>query len=73
MESFFSALAFLIESLTIGGIIAVTLAVIGVVPVQIHRYIEIHVSDKEEAARILKSWGLELGGDEEDDDEGEDQ
>jgi len=71
MESFFSALAFLIESLTIGGIIAVTLALIGVVPVKIHRYIEIHVNDDEEAARILKSWGLELGSDEEEEDDEE--
>jgi len=73
MESFFSALAFLIEALTIGGIAAVILAVVGIVPIKVYRYIEIHVSDKEEAARILKSWGLELGSDEEDDDEGEDQ
>jgi len=69
MESLLSALAFLIEAITIGGVAAVILTVIGIVPIQIHRYIELHVSDKEEATRILKSWGIELGLSPEEEDE----
>jgi hypothetical protein len=73
MESLFTALAFLIEAITIGGIAAAILTVIGIVPIQIHRYIELHVSDKNEATRILKSWGIELGQAPEDDQDDEDE
>ena len=37
------------------------------VPVEIHRNIELHLNNKEEGARILKSWGLALGTEPEDD------
>ena len=43
------------------------LAIIGIVPVEIHRNIELHVYNKEEGARILKSWGLALGTEPEED------
>ena len=61
MESLFEALAFLVQALTIGGIAGVVLAIIGIVPVEIHRHIELHVSDKDEATKILKSWGIAFG------------
>ena len=37
------------------------------VPVEIHRNIELHVSNKDDATKILKSWGLALGTEPEDD------
>ena len=37
------------------------------VPVEIHRNIELHVSNKEEGERILKSRGMALGTEPEDD------
>tara|TARA_B100000780_G_scaffold10605_1_gene7363 strand:+ start:6370 stop:6600 length:231 start_codon:yes stop_codon:yes gene_type:complete len=61
MESLFEALAFLIQAITIGGIAAVLLALVGVIPIQVHRYIEINVSDDVEAKKILKSWGIIIG------------
>jgi hypothetical protein len=73
MESLLSAMAFLIEAITIGGITAVILTVIGIVPIQIHHYIELHVSDKEEATRVLKSWGIELGHSPEEDEDEDDK
>jgi|TARA_B110000240_G_scaffold180194_1_gene211018 peptidoglycan biosynthesis protein MviN/MurJ (putative lipid II flippase) len=61
MESLFEALAFLIQAITIGGIAAVLLALVGVIPIQVNRYIEINVSDEAEAKKILKSWGIIIG------------
>jgi|TARA_R110000823_G_scaffold203214_1_gene334071 peptidoglycan biosynthesis protein MviN/MurJ (putative lipid II flippase) len=61
MESLFEALAFLIQAITIGGIAAVLLALVGVIPIQVNRYIEINVSDDAEAKKILKSWGIIIG------------
>jgi|TARA_R110002074_G_scaffold309818_1_gene480657 hypothetical protein len=61
MESLFEALAFLIQAITIGGIAAVLLALVGVIPIQVNRYIEINVSDDVEAKKILKSWGIIIG------------
>ena len=60
MESLFEALAFLIQAITIGGITAAILTVVGIVPIVVHRYIEIHVDDASKATEILKSWGLGL-------------
>jgi hypothetical protein len=67
MEALWEALAFLVQAITIGGITGVVLAILGIVPVEIHRNIELHVSDKEDATRILKSWGLAVGTEPEDD------
>ena len=61
MESLFEALAFLIQAITIGAIAAVLLALVGVIPIQVNRYIEINVSDDAEAKKILKSWGIIIG------------
>jgi len=66
MEALWEALAFLVQAITVGGIAGVVLAIIGIVPVEIHRNIELHVNNKEEGARILKSWGLALGTEPED-------
>jgi hypothetical protein len=66
MEALWEALAFLVQAITIGGITGVVLAILGIVPVEIHRNIELHVSDKEDATRILKSWGLAVGTEPED-------
>jgi len=60
MESLFEALAFLVQAITIGGITAAILTLVGFVPIVVHRYIEIHVSDTNKATEILKSWGLGL-------------
>ena len=38
-----------------------------IVPVEIHRNIELHVNNREEGERILKSWGMALGTEPEDD------
>ena len=70
MESLFEALAFLIKAITIGGITGVVLAILGIVPIQVHRYIEIHVDEANKATEILKSWGLSMEGVEEEE-EGE--
>ena len=70
MESLFEALAFLIKAITIGGITGVVLAIVGIVPIQINRYIEIHVDEANKATEILKSWGLSMEGVEEEE-EGE--
>jgi hypothetical protein len=67
MEALWEALAFLVQAITIGGIAGVVLAIIGIVPVEIHRNIELHVNNKEEGERILKSWGLALGTEPEED------
>jgi hypothetical protein len=67
MEALWEALAFLVQAITIGGIAGVVLAIIGIVPVEIHRNIELHISNKEEGERILKSWGLALGTEPEED------
>jgi hypothetical protein len=56
-----------VQAITIGGIAGVVLAIIGIVPVEIHRNIELHISNKEEGERILKSWGLALGTEPEED------
>tara|TARA_R110002073_G_scaffold306445_1_gene475742 strand:- start:1977 stop:2186 length:210 start_codon:yes stop_codon:yes gene_type:complete len=61
MEALWEALAFLVQAITIGGITGVVLAIVGIVPVEIHRNIELHVSNKDDATKILKSWGLALG------------
>jgi len=66
MEALWEALAFLVQAITVGGIAGVVLAIIGIVPVEIHRNIELHVNNKEEGERILKSWGLALGTEPED-------
>jgi hypothetical protein len=50
MESLFEALAFLIQAITIGGIAAVLLALVGVIPIH-----------DVEAKKILKSWGIIIG------------
>ena len=47
--------------------VSYVLAIIGIVPVEIHRNIELHVNNKEEGERILKSWGMALGTEPEDD------
>ena len=60
MESLFEALAFLIKAITIGGITGVVLAILGIVPIQVNRYIEIHVDEAIKATEILKSWGLSI-------------
>ena len=70
MEALFEALAFLIKAITIGGITGVVLAIVGIVPIQINRYIEIHVDEANKATEILKSWGLSMEGVEEEE-EGE--
>jgi len=70
MESLFEALAFLIKAITIGGITGVVLAILGIVPIQVNRYIEIHVDEANKATEILKSWGLSMEGVEEEE-EGE--
>ena len=67
MEALWEALAFLVQAITIGGIAGVVLAIIGIVPVEIHRNIELHVNNKEEGARILKSWGLYFDAEPEED------
>ena len=60
MESLFEALAFLVQAITIGGITAAILTVVGIVPIVVNRYIEIHVDEASKATEILKSWGLGL-------------
>jgi len=60
MDSLFEALAFLIKAITIGGITGVVLAILGIVPIQVNRYIEIHVDEAIKATEILKSWGLSI-------------
>ena len=70
MEALFEALAFLIKAITIGGITGVVLAILGIVPIQVNRYIEIHVDEANKATEILKSWGLSMEGVEEEE-EGE--
>ena len=70
MEALFEALAFLIKAITISGITGVVLAIVGIVPIQINRYIEIHVDEANKATEILKSWGLSMEGVEEEE-EGE--
>ena len=60
MDSLFEALAFLIKAITIGGITGVVLAILGIVPIQVNRYIEIHVDEAIKATKILKSWGLSI-------------
>ena len=70
MESLFEALAFLIKAITIGGITGVVLAILGIVLIQVNRYIEIHVDEANKATEILKSWGLSMEGVEEEE-EGE--
>lgn len=61
MGPLLEALAFLIQAITIGGITAAILAVVGIVPIEINRYIEVYVSDEHEAAKILKSLEIILG------------
>lgn len=61
MDLLFEALAFLIQAITIGGITAAILAVVGIVPIEINRYIEVYVSDEHEAAKVLKSLEIVLG------------
>ncbi|MDB9972326.1 hypothetical protein OAD64_00135 [Oceanospirillaceae bacterium] len=70
MEALFEALAFLVKAATIGGITGVVLAILGIVPIQFNRYIEIHVDEADKATKILKSWGLSIE-DMEEEEEGE--
>jgi hypothetical protein len=63
MEALFEALAFLIQAITIGGITAAVLAVVGIVPIQVHRYIDITVSSEAKATELLKSWEIFIGDD----------
>jgi len=72
MESLFEALAFLVQALTIGGITGVILTLLGFIPIQVHRTIEIHVNEANKATEILKSWGLSVEdiGEEDEGDEG---
>ena len=69
METLFEALAFLVQAVTIGGITGVVLAILGIVPIQVNRYIEIHVDEAIKATEILKSWGLSMEYSEEEGDE----
>ena len=60
MHQLLTALAFLIEVITVGGIAAAILTLVGFVPIQVTRTIEIHVDDANKATEILKSWGLSV-------------
>ncbi len=71
MESLFEALAFLVQAITIGGITGVVLTLLGFVPIQVHRSIEIHVDEANKATEILKSWGLSVAEMEEEEDDEE--
>jgi len=71
MESLFEALAFLVQAITIGGITGVVLTLLGFVPIQVNRYIEIHVDEANKATEILKSWGLSVAEMEEEEDDEE--
>jgi len=59
------ALSFLIKALTIGGVVGVVLALIGVVPVLITKQVIIFTQDEKEA--VLKTMNITLG------DEGEEE
>jgi type IV secretory pathway component VirB8 len=60
MESLFEALAFLVQAITIGGITAAILTVIGIVPIEVTRVFEIHVDEAYKATEVLKSLKITL-------------
>ena len=72
----FSALAFLIEAFTIGAIIAAVLIIPGIAPVNVHHNVTVVVSSKGNAMKYLKSIGVEIDFDQEEeeyDDEYDDE
>tara|TARA_R110000787_G_scaffold123705_1_gene234814 strand:+ start:81 stop:308 length:228 start_codon:yes stop_codon:yes gene_type:complete len=60
MESLFEALAFLIQAITIGGITAAILTVVGIVPIEVTRVFQINVDEAHKATEVLKSLGVTL-------------